>query len=57
MKRYRYPWPASALDEEAMAALYRARESDPGRTPINQLIREAVEVMYGNNHQEEEEAA
>ena len=55
MKPYRYRWPASALDEEDMAALYSARESDPGRKPITQLIREAVQAAYGQNNQQQEE--
>ena len=55
---YRYPWPASALNEEDMAALYHARESDPGRKPITELIREAVQAVYGQqNHTQEELAA
>ena len=57
MKPYRYPWPASALKAEDMALLYRAREADPGHRPITQLIREAVQAMYGSNHDEEELAA
>ena len=58
MKPYRYRWPASALDEEDMAALYNARESDPGRKPITVLIREAVQAAYGQtNNQQKEEAA
>lgn len=54
---YRYRWPASALDEEDMAALYHARESDPGRKPITQLIREAVQAAYGQNNQQQEDLA
>lgn len=57
MKPCRYPWPASALSEEDMAALYHARENDPVRTPINQLIREAVQAAYGSNYQSEEKIA
>jgi hypothetical protein len=57
MKPYRYPWPASALDAGDMAALYHARESDPGRKPITQLIREAVQTVYGTTHQQEEKLA
>ncbi len=55
MDRYRYPWPASALDAEDMAALYQARESDPGRKPITLLIREAVQAKYGQKIQQHEE--
>ena len=57
MKPYRYPWPASALNPEDMAALYRARESDPERRPITQLVREAVQAMYGQQNQQQEEIA
>jgi hypothetical protein len=58
MKPYRYPWPASALNAEDMAALYHARESDPGRTPITLLIREAVQAIYGQQqHPTRKEAA
>lgn len=54
---YRYPWPASALSEEDMAILYHTRESDPERKPITQLIREAVQAMYGQKNQPQEELA
>lgn len=54
---FRYPWPASALNEEDMAALYHARESDPGRKPITQLIREAVQAAYGQQNQKQEKLA
>jgi len=57
MKPYRYPWPASALDAEDMALLYEARETDPKRKPINQLIREAVQAMYGSSNEQQEELA
>ena len=57
MKPYRYQWPASALNEEDMAALYQARESDPERKPITLLIREAVQAMYGQKNQQQEELA
>ena len=57
MKSYRYPWPASALNSEDMSALYHARESDPERKPITLLIREAVQTMYGSNHQQQEDLA
>ena len=57
MKPYRYPWPASALNQEDMAALYYARESDPGHKPITLLIREAVQAVYGRNHSQEEKLA
>ena len=57
MKPYRYQWPASALNEEDMATLYHARESDPERKPITLLIREAVQAMYGQKNQQQEELA
>ena len=57
MKPYRYPWPASALNQEDMAVLYHARESDPERKPITLLIREAVQAMYGQKNQQQEELA
>ncbi len=57
MKRYTYPWPASALNQEDMAALYHARETDPGRKPITLLIREAVQAAYGQKNQLQEELA
>ncbi len=57
MTHYRYPWPASALDAEDMAALYQARESDTERKPITQLIREAVQAAYGSSNQQQEDIA
>ncbi len=44
---FRYPWPASALGPDEMAMLHRRRESLRERTPITQLIAEAVRAAYG----------
>lgn len=47
MTGYRYPWPASALTPEDMAALHAVRENGPTRTPITDLIAHAVRIVYG----------
>ena len=46
MNIYRYPWPASALTPDDMAALHAVRESRPDRVPITRLIAEAVRMAY-----------
>lgn len=46
MTPYRYPWPASALTADDMAALHAVRENAPERVPITQLIAEAVRRAY-----------
>ena len=49
MREYRYPWPASRLDEATMKLLYKAREKlakEGIRKPITILIKEAVEDAY-----------
>ena len=42
-----YPWPASALTADDMAVLYRRKAQCPRRTPIAQLIADAVRRTYG----------
>ena len=42
-----YPWPASAITDEDMALLHRARESSRPRVPITQLLARAVRETYG----------
>jgi len=42
-----YPWPASALGEDEMAMLFRAREASLKHMPITKLIRHAVVQSYG----------
>lgn len=41
-----YPWPASALTADEMAILYQVRETQTPRTPINQLLAQAVRIAY-----------
>ena len=43
-----YPWPASALTAEDMAALHQAREALSSKIPITQLIAQAVRMAYIN---------
>ncbi len=43
-----YVWPASAITDDDMALLYRARENLSPRIPINRLIAEAVRLQYGS---------
>ena len=45
-RKYRYPWPASAITQEEMALLYQARETGP-RMPITRLITRAIRETYG----------
>ena len=42
-----YPWPASAIGEDEMALLYRAREASVKHMPITELLRRAVVQAYG----------
>ena len=42
-----YPWPASAISEDEMALLFRARESLEAHVPITELIRRAITEVYG----------
>jgi len=44
--QYRYPWPASRLDSDLMACLYRVREAGSTRVPITELVRRAVLTVY-----------
>ncbi len=46
MKRYRYPWPASAITREEMAALHAVREATRPRIPISRLITSAIRTAY-----------
>jgi len=46
--QYRYPWPASALTRRDMQALHAVREAAPQKTPITELIAEAVRDKYAN---------
>ena len=46
MSAYQYPWPASRIDPETMALLYRARESGSQRLPITELIVRAIHLTY-----------
>lgn len=43
----RYPWPSSALGRAEMEMLFHQRENGSARTPITQLIAEAVRNTYG----------
>ena len=44
-----YPWPCSGLRrDEEMRLLWLAREHSPRRTPISELIRQAVIRAYGH---------
>lgn len=43
----RYPWPASAINADDMATLFRVRENGANRIPITQLIARAVRETYG----------
>ena len=43
-----YPWPASAITREHMAALHKVRESTQPRVPITRLIAQAIEQAYGD---------
>ena len=45
--RYRYPWPASAIDAEDMALLHGVREASRPRVPISALVAGAVRACYG----------
>jgi hypothetical protein len=42
-----YPWPASAISEDEMALLYRAREASVKHMPITELLRRAITEVYG----------
>ena len=42
-----YPWPASAISEDEMALLFRAREASVKHMPITELLRRAVIQTYG----------
>ena len=42
----KYVWPASALTEADMAALYRARQRSPTKTTIARLVAEAVRKVH-----------
>ena len=42
----RYPWPASALTAEDMAALHQAREALSPKIPITKLIAQAIRTAY-----------
>ena len=41
-----YPWPASAISEDEMALLFRAREASVKHMPITELLRRAVIQTY-----------
>jgi hypothetical protein len=45
--RQRYPWPASAINEQDMRLLHTARESQKPRIPITTLLAMAVRGKYG----------
>ena len=48
-RQYRYPWPASRLNEETMKLLYKTREAlaKKGiRQPTTVLIKEAIVDAY-----------
>ena len=48
-QEFRFAWPASAIRRgHEMALLYRVRESSPERTPITQLIANAINHTYGH---------
>ena len=47
MSRSHYPWPASALTSADMLVLYRTKHRSSQRTPIAQLIADAVRRAYG----------
>ena len=51
-----YPWPASGITEQEMALLYEARESAPKRVPITELLRRAVQEVYGRQAGEGEDS-
>jgi len=42
----KYNWPSSAISEEEMALLYKARKEN-GK-PISKLIKEAIKRCYGD---------
>ena len=44
---YRYPWPASAITPQDMAALHSIRENAERRVPISVLVARAVRACYG----------
>jgi hypothetical protein len=44
----KYFWPASAITEDDMDLLYRARESSQIRVPITQLLARAVRETFGH---------
>lgn len=46
-RRYRYPWPASAISSQEMALLYQVRKSGP-RQSITELIARAIRQTYGS---------
>ncbi len=47
MSDYRYPWPASAITPDDMAALHAVRESSLPRVPISRLVAHAIRETYG----------
>jgi len=48
MNHSKYFWPASAIAEEDMVLLYRAREGSSPHVPITQLLARAVRQTYGH---------
>jgi hypothetical protein len=56
-KNWRYPWPASRIDQRLMRTLYAAREAAPEKTTITQLIAKAVDTTYAGLVAEEAPSA
>ncbi len=47
---YKYPWPASALTSEDMARLHSVREKCSSRTPMTELVAQAVRRLCEEFH-------
>ena len=46
--RYRLPWPASQITKADLSILFSGRKHSPERTPITNLVAQAIRAQYGH---------